>query len=162
MTHKVLIFDLDNCISHDEWRIKFIRWKEPTNWHRFDQYHRMSVGDAPGNLHLFKPHLHNVFFTARPEFYRAHTEHWFRKHNVQMAHLFMRENNDDRGSVEIKMDMLDRLLTSGIAALNQIACAYDDREDIIAAYLAAGVNAERRWLHTNTVFNSGGKNGKKI
>lgn len=143
-----LILDLDNCIANDGWRIPRIRWSDPHPFRRYHEYHLLAPWDVAGNRDLFEGREERILiFTSRPVHYRRATEEWLERAGVQVKHLLMRRDTDYRSSAAVKAEQLRWLPEYYGIELAQITCAYDDREEILRVYRAAGVRAERRWLH---------------
>jgi len=148
-----IILDLDNTIANDEWRIKAIDWDCESMFDRYHNYHLLSAFDRPGNLCLFKNSKHDiVIFTARPIHYQAATVEWLVRNGVKVKHLFMRGNDDHQHSVALKEGQLKRLIAFHGIAKNSIACAYDDRPDVIEMYRRNGVAAEQVSIHSNCSY----------
>ncbi len=144
----MLIVDLDNCISHDQWRLGLIRWDTDNMFIRFHGYHAACVGDQPGNLHILtEPY---VIFTARPETYRRHTEQWLRQHKLTPYAVHMRRDGDHRPSLIVKEEMTLKVIQ------HSITMAYDDRNDIVEMYQRHGIAATRLCLYEGGID---GKNG---
>lgn len=150
----IIILDLDNCISNDEWRIKEIDWQQENPTARYHAYHGLAAFDEPGNTDLFNclvPH-DIVIFTARPMFYNAPTVEWLKRNGVQFSALFMRENNDHTHSKELKRKFLNTLVHAVGVNPGEIACAYDDREDVVDMYKKLGIPAEVRKIHDTCAY----------
>lgn len=147
---KFIIVDLDNCIADDAWRIPKINWSKPTPIARYHDYHSLSGFDAIGNLRIFDEHADCglIIFTARPELYRALTHEWLTRRGVPYERLFMRGNEDHRDSIELKRTMVLNLpeFYYGIA-LEDIAAAYDDRQDVVDMYRSYKITAHRLEIH---------------
>lgn len=145
---QILIFDADNCLSDDGWRIPLIDFKQQSMDARYHNYHLASAFDTPGNLQLLKnKQAEDVFiFTAMPERYRVLRELWFNSKRIGINHIFMRANGDHRKSVEVKRDMLRELLEGGISR-SSILAAYDDRKDVVDMYVEEHVNGKLLSIH---------------
>ncbi len=139
---RFVIFDLDGCVSDDEWRLNLIKSSGQGKW---DSYH-----DALGSdevikfsaylIQLYRDHgVGIVFCTARPEKTRATTEVWLAT-RLGMATcdygLIMRQEGDKRTSPEYKAEALTKLL-----ALGEVLAAFDDRYDVVSVYKKDGVHA---------------------
>ncbi len=146
--NSIAIFDIDGCISDDEWRQSLIK---ESGSDRYFSYHDRIWEDKPlvqGSIVL----NHSVcvgevivFITARPEYVRDMTVQWIREHfpNISIAALFMRSDDEEGiGAVEIKHRKLIKL--SRLMRDDQIiVAAYDDRPDIIKLYLDQGISGAR-------------------
>jgi hypothetical protein len=145
---KHVIFDLDNCISIDEWRIKYIRWDRENPGERYEVYHRACGLDEPANRDIFEHWARKatpVFLTGRPIAVRAVTLHWLDKHfRILDPILIMRNNGDHRKSVELKRDMVRSLHYH--YDIDPIK-AFDDRPEIVEMYRSFGIDAEQVFVH---------------
>lgn len=138
-TKKYIIWDLDNCLSKDNWRLDKIDWSTKCMDARYAEYHSHCGKDIPCNVYLFKESLKNaypIFITSRPEKFRKETSVWI---NVHLVHddqywLFMREPGDYRKSVEVKQEVLINLEKNRTLKYTDIIAAYDDRADIVEMY----------------------------
>jgi hypothetical protein len=142
----MIIVDLDNCISDDNWRIGKINWQKQDPDDRFHDYHSLSGFDELKNRHVLDAASGIIVMTARPSTFRAVTEEWLRRNDVIYDHLIMRNNNDHRTSAELKMAMVKSLGLYGINT-KDIKCAYDDRTDVVLMYESLGLVAETMWIH---------------
>jgi hypothetical protein len=144
---KHVIFDLDNCLSHDEWRIPYIDWDESIPSKRYETYHR-----GCGMDNIYQPHVDifrdtikdatPVFLTGRPLVVRPPTIYWI-KHRLSYEKepiLLMRNDNDERKSVLVKEDMLKDLRHNWDI---EPCMAFDDRPEIVAMYIQNGVAAKQ-------------------
>lgn len=154
-----VIFDLDNCISADDWRIKFIDWTPGlTPDERYRPYHQRCYGDEPRNMDVVLNHYQHgeqpIFFTARPEEVRAMTQTWLlgvlRGVGIPTDSIpfivLMRQEREFVGSVELKAAMLRRF-RADIGVNDSVVAAYDDRLDVVQMYSAAGVNSTVLKIH---------------
>jgi len=142
----MIILDLDGCISDDRWRRHLIepRDNEVVKKKRlFDDYHQLSAFDKLCNTHLLHLLLGQeaIIFTGRTVKFRAITQEWLRRNSVPVKHLLMRNNDDHRPSPELKRTFLEWLGMLYEVPRNQIVCAYDDREDVVAMYKEFGLPA---------------------
>lgn len=147
LTNNIVIFDLDGCISDDEWRLNKIQ--PDTHPDRWGVYHSLLSKDRPLAVGLDKLNdsIDNgcviAFVTARPERWRAETAAWLRDNVPKLSEysLWMRESHQDGVSaVILKSAVVDKIMS--IAMRDQaIMRAYDDREDIVDMYLSKGIPA---------------------
>jgi hypothetical protein len=151
-----VIFDLDNCLADDRWRLSLIDWSATHMDLRYDAYHRASAGDPVGNRARFIGHMEAghvpIFLTARPVTVMESTRDWIERELVPPGRnylLMMRNRNDQRSSVLIKADQLRALSNPNThnVDLRQIERAYDDRLDIVEMYRAAGIAADVLKIH---------------
>jgi hypothetical protein len=148
-----IILDLDNCISDDAWRIRYINWSEENPLRRYHDYHLLAGFDRVGNQELFINTPHNIIvLTARPLMYRAITEEWLRRARIVPAVLMMRDNDDHQHSRDLKRQQLKFVMERYSVPAEAIACAYDDRPDVIDMYRELGVAAEVRFIHDQCAY----------
>lgn len=155
----VIILDLDNCIANDEWRIPSIDWNETNPTARYHTYHGLAPFDEICNTDLcdaLVPH-DIVIFTARPSCYEAPTAEWLRRNGVNFNALFMRPNNNHTNSKVLKRMFLSALVNGYGVNPGSIACAYDDREDVVEMYRKLGINAEVRKIHDTCAYTAPSK-----
>lgn len=137
------IVDLDNCISKDDWRYKFILHQKSDMFARYKDYHLLAGFDEPRNLDLILDR-EIIVFTARPVYFRPITELWLEKHVARYANiaaLLMRNDNDHRPSAVLKHAMLLQLKAFWGIELSEIQWAIDDREDVVEMYNRMGLAA---------------------
>ena len=129
----VAIWDLDNCLSADGWRLPLIRDPDVHPAQRFTEYHALCHHDAPRNLDVFQAlSLEPVFITGRPEAVRTATRAWIRAWlGVEPHFLFMRADDDHRRSVQVKRDLVRQRLPRH---LWNVMAAYDDHAGIVEMY----------------------------
>ena len=157
---KYIIFDLDNCLSNDSWRIPQIDWEAPDPGKRYAHYHDLCELDHPGNVASYRSALslndaEPIFFTARPVSVREKTMRWLTKHllryNEELPILIMRNNGDHRPSVVLKHDMLGVLVEYGVDKAD-VVHAFDDRQDIVDMYKAHGIPASLMFIHDKCAY----------
>lgn len=143
----MIILDMDNCISDDGWRLKFIDDSLPVET-RWNEYHAQCAMDRPANGPELLCKGHTVIIsTSRPDIYRAHTINWLARVNVFPWIVMMRKNDDHSPSVVVKERNLRALRDAYEVRLDAITMAFDDRADIIEMYKRNGVPATRLWIH---------------
>ena len=156
-----IILDLDNCISDDRARASLIDWTTDDPDARYEAYHKAAPNDPIANEHIFRDWEGRVaIFTSRPEWMRFPTEKWLSKHNVPHDVVFMRPVGDRRSSVQLKMGFLGRLqhmlvhrsLAGAEPLGGKIFHAYDDRRDIVEAYIQSGIPATQVAIHDVDMF----------
>lgn len=154
-----VIIDIDNTIADDGWRIRYIKWLQTTDMDaRYDEYHKRAGFDFAKNRHLVRaahPTAEPLFLTSRPVKFRAYTERWLTQNYLPRGRPFqiiMRNDHDHRHSVEVKHDQLHWLELHYGVRLDQIECAYDDRQDIIDMYREHGVNAQLIHIHNKDAY----------
>jgi hypothetical protein len=153
MMTKVAIFDLDNCISDDHWRMDRINMKDPNPNSRYHEYHSLSPFDRFGhkNRFLIKKHQEAghgiIIMTARPVSLYHSTAHWLKDWSVPFVALIMRPEGVHLRSVDLKETMVKGAIMTGFS-LDRIVAAYDDRQDVVDMYKEKfGIAAERHFLH---------------
>ena len=145
----IVIFDLDNTISDDSWRIPRIRWHETEPIARYHDYHLLAGFDAMANGHLIERHAgcDFVFFTARPSAYEAITHEWLARQGFTPRAVLMRGKGDRRHSRELKFVQLMWLINMLEVPRERIAAAYDDRPDVVEMFRQQGIAAECCPIH---------------
>lgn len=136
---RYIILDLDGCIADDRRRLSLIDHTLPDPWL---YYHQDAINDPLVNTPIaylgwvYRP----IIFTARPEQYRATTQHWLRKTaSLSPAHLYMRPQGCQLLSPALKNQFLDQVLTDLGITINHIFLAVDDRTDVLAIYKQRGL-----------------------
>lgn len=141
------IWDLDNCLSNDGWRIRFIDVSQQDVDDKFREYHSRCAHDNVGNLELFQALTANtlpVFITSRPNEVRAQTRDWIhRKLDKPTYILLMRPDRNHKPSLVLKRRAVEALLSTH----PPIVSAFDDRHDIVNMYRELGLNAAQLWIH---------------
>lgn len=152
----VVIYDLDNCISDDAWRIPMIDWSGD-NFTKYFNYHSLAGFDNVKNKSVIQmyEHLTAVIMTARPVVFRALTEEWLKRNNVAHDVLCMRNAMDHRSSVEVKRDMVDAVFEHLQIGPADIVVALDDRPEIIAMYKSLGITARVLKVHDVDAYKQG-------
>lgn len=150
---QVAIFDLDGCVSDDEWRLGLIKdgARDGDAHDKFEDYHLHLLNDRPLNcgaelLRLaVRTGVKIVFITARPENHYLNTKLWFEKRfgfveKVEYL-LYMRLKGDTRTSVELKRDAIRKVKSEARGNGMEIVAAFDDRQDVIEMYQEEGIYA---------------------
>lgn len=145
MSH--IILDLDNCISDDEWRIDRINHHHPDRFVRYHEYQLLAGFDKFKDNELIDWECKIIISTARPEFYRSITHEWLKRNNINPIAIYMRPDQDYRPSAQLKASHLRHMM---ITRINDIECAYDDREDVVEMYRKFDVKAQLVKIHNNT------------
>ncbi len=133
-----VIIDLDGCIADDRRRQPLINPEATDPW---ATYHAGCDEDPLINEHILELAANHapVFFTARPDSVRAKTLEWLEKvAGMQGGLLFMRANDCRKTSPDLKASFLEMLFRIGIPA-REIACACDDRDDVLEMYKLHGI-----------------------
>src|SRR6478736_4196555 len=153
------IFDLDNCLSNDEPRIRQIDWRKP-GAERYQVYHQLCGLDKPADdaVKLVEDALmrglHPIFFTGRPESVRAQTCDWIEKtFGFRPYALMMRPTDDDpRHAADLKRWMLQEFLAGEQTHESCIIEAWDDRHDVLQMYREFGITAHHKQLHSLSAY----------
>jgi hypothetical protein len=142
---RIVICDLDNCISDDGWRMGLINWDEEVPEKRYAAYHAICWQDKPNLAHLERLqvvafHADTIaFVTSRPEEFRSVTYNWIVQNcklpACKTVWLMMRSNNDHRSSAAIKSEVASKFIADG----HSIVAAFDDRDDVLTAYAKLGI-----------------------
>lgn len=130
---KVRILDLDGTISDDRWRRWLIDHQAPTVDQMYHHYHIQLDQDEFCNRWTLDCGNPIVIITARPEYLREKTVRWLERHNVKFQQLLMRPEGDHRPSPMLKLALI------ADNDLREIEYAFDDREDVIAAFRSIGI-----------------------
>jgi hypothetical protein len=135
----ILITDIDHTLADAAWRDHLIGGEG--GW---DGYHEQACKDKPirtlvaliNAMHL--AHWNVVAVTTRPEKWRAMTMRWLIDVGVRIDTLLMRPANDYRPSPELKVA---QVLEYFPKLRDNLVIVLDDREDVIAAFVAIGITA---------------------
>jgi len=127
------IWDLENTLSNSEHRNELALAK------KFDQFHALFYLDEPrwNNVRLYEAcrKQHNVvILTGMMEKHRASAMTWLRKYHLLPDVLLMRQDSDFRSSPEFKVSTVRHMRYNPFMA-------FDDREDVVDAFLRAGIPA---------------------
>lgn len=159
----LVIWDIDNCLADDAWRIAFIEHDAPTPSERYRKYHALCGFDKPGNQHEFRTSTMQgevpLFITGRPESERAKTAIWLRTHidPDRAPLLLMRGNGDERPSVDVKLALLTAELQRMSLLRPRVVRAYDDRHDILQMYRDMfDIDARHLAIHSIDAYSRGG------
>lgn len=144
MITRIRILDMDNCISDDGWRIRYINSSAATPDECYRYYHTLGMWDDVGNQDLLNTDETIVVITSRPNAYRRQTREWLEDLGVRPMLLLMRFDNDHRPTVMVKEEAARGLI--GLPD-SVISSAYDDRPDIVAMYRRLGIDAYVRNIH---------------
>lgn len=152
---KYVIFDLDNCLSDDGWRIEKIDWTKTNPAERYAAYHDACSSDTARNVGVFSIYAQDykpLFFTARPESVREDTRQWIEHElGINCPSISMRGNNDHRSSVDLKRHMLQEFVAMG-GAKEDIHLAFDDHAGVLKMYEEEGVAAHRLMIHDRCAY----------
>jgi hypothetical protein len=66
------------------------------------------------------------------------TEDWLKKHSICPRHLLMRNGGDSRPDYEIKEEILDKMISSGLD-LKEVAYVIDDRNQVVNMWRRRGL-----------------------
>lgn len=161
----VLVFDLDNCLFEDESRMHLIKGGNAhgdlTNLPEcavaanmlWADYHRAGLYADAYHTDFFHSEVEAlprrnsmvIFLTARPEMFKTITVAALERAgfaSVPRWALLMRSNTCLESSPVMKPRMLSDWLRNNGMSLDHVACVFDDRRDVLAAFRALGVNAQ--------------------
>jgi hypothetical protein len=152
---KVVVFDIDNCISDDRHRLKLIDWNELDPIKRYERYHAACHNDKVANKEEIEPFVREsdrvVFITGRPEKFRQMTSAWLHANGFTVFTLFMRDNGDARSSVHVKETVVRGLCNYKIN-ISDIVAAFDDRPEILGMYSSFGIPARHLCVHNEDAY----------
>lgn len=157
---RVAVFDLDNCLSNDGWRQRVIPEHAANHDVKYDLYHRLCAWDEVGNEHVVHKHLNEgeriVFITTQPRRYEQFRLCWFphlwaalRKGGCPVDEqdnrfrVLYRPDWDYTPTPLVKLEHIKAMEMNGFT----VTAAYDDRPDVINAYLDHGLNAYQLAIH---------------
>lgn len=150
LNDNVAVFDIDGCISNDEWRRSRIP-ASAAHPLQFEYYHAACSDDPPliNGARLLNDHIARgdfiIFATARPFKVAEQTATWVRNHFAIEPEtdftILMRKDDDARSAVEVKQEFANFLKGYAQQTNKKIIAAYDDRQDVIDMYRANGFAA---------------------
>ena len=82
-----------------------------------------------------------VCVTAIPSKFRGITNKWFLENSIPVDELLMRDDEDYRPAPEIKIALCKARF--GEDMKRQVTVVFDDRDDVVEAFAAAGMTAVR-------------------
>lgn len=159
-----VIWDLDNCLANDGWRLKFIDFSTSDMDQRYAAYHAAAPEDQANStaaglfrwLHSAHTTFVPVFISARPESCRAATWSWLQKwlgiRDTPGAALWLRPEGQHLGTVETKEDLLERFMRLRHIDAPAIVMAFDDRADIVEMYRSKGIPAFQLAAHSECAY----------
>lgn len=143
----IILCDVDNVISDDNWRVPFIAWHRVGVHERFHDYHIASPLDAVVNLHLLTAGRPRVYLlTAMPEEYAPLRERWLAQNRIRYERILYRANSDHRHSVDLKRAMVRQLRDEGVPLWECVA-AYDDRRPVVEMFRQEGLPGVHVQIH---------------
>lgn len=150
----IVICDLDGCLSDDRWRRCLLPKEILTSERSYDNYHSHCARDSAVDdvlielLHDLRgsndaesaQKHHLLIVTARPEKFRSQTELWLRETLPGInCTVLMRPNDCAMRSAPLKLFLLSQWLFTECGTVevgwSRVVAAYDDREDVLNAYL---------------------------
>lgn len=139
MIRNHILVDIDHTLSNAFPRDGMIG---ASSW---DEYHAASVNDEP--LHdmvdliraLAMQGSNIIGFTARPAKWRRITMEWMHRGTIPLHELLMREDEDYRPSVEMKLALARSRFKDDNGIRDNVAFLLEDRDDVVAAFRALGV-----------------------
>lgn len=171
---KILICDVDNCISDDSHRMGWMperarfhslcttkrpkvvgerleRELRPLTDDDFHDYHLRCVFDLPAHLDWVENHDGPVWFvTAMPRHYVLLRDWWINNHLPGLTdyRIIPRPDGDHRCSTELKPALIRHQFVMGFADPSDIRIAIDDRQDVLDAYAAQfDFPTQRVWIN---------------
>lgn len=134
----ICLIDIDDTLADTAHRQHLI---EEGGW---DAFHGASRDDPPipatiALLDALAASYHIVALTARPEKWRTLTMTWLVRHNVSVHELLMRPDADFRPAALVKPDVAITRYGSPEALQTAVSFVIDEREDVLAAFVALGI-----------------------
>jgi hypothetical protein len=128
-----VLFDLDGTLASIDHRRPLLDGNKP-NWQSFNS----KIGDDSPNspvVELYRTLWDSkkyqlILVSGRSEEYRKVTETWLTWNLIPFSRLLMRQRNDFRPDVEIKEEILHRILAEG----KEILFVVDDRSSVVAMW----------------------------
>lgn len=149
----MIIVDIDNCISDDLWRCRYILKNENIPFKKFHKYHSLSAFDKSFPFAQYCEHIENgekiAFITGRPELYRHTTEHWLDINGYEYDYLIMRQNDDNFSSPQFKSKAVLNLMA---VDREDITMCYDDREDVLNVFQRLNLATTRISINEHLCF----------
>jgi hypothetical protein len=162
------IWDLDNCLFDDGWRIPYIDWTQTGNA-RYEVYNQSLQGDKTAHFQEWKLMsllAQPIFISGRPEKFRAQTLQMIEVHLPVLRQrpddepvwerltrkdggitLYMRETDDRDRPADLKAKLLDRFMKEHDVYPWQIIAAFDDVQSIVDMYRSRGIPATVLRVH---------------
>lgn len=150
MSNNIAIFDMDGCVSDDQWRRGRVRQHQHGEGKPEDytEYHEACDQDPPMKAGASVLHAHIrqgdfiVFATARPFAVAKKSAEWVVKHfGIQPTQDFlimMRKDGDGRSAVEVKREMAAWIRDYAQKTGKAVTAAFDDRLDIAKLWKSEG------------------------
>ena len=172
---KYIILDIDNCISDDAWRVKYINWQVNNVFDRYANYHALSCFDdfvLPSENGNYK-HIAGTFLeehaiiisTSRFERYEVITRHWLARKDIKPIAILMRPDDYFYPTVDLKRDHYEHIIKTIGTLPAELHKVYDDNPEVCALYRELGVpvrqlaisnpNQYERWKDENSARDSG-------
>lgn len=152
---RVAIWDIDNCLADDAPRHHLIDWSKQGD-ERYDVYNAAMAQDRPAHVAEFNLMraigCEPVFFTGRPEKWRAQTEQWLREHfQIKFPEVHMRPDGTvGLTPVELKRRMLRAYRDFEDRGV-QIIAAFDDLPCVVEMYRSYGIEAVQLKINDPTL-----------
>jgi predicted kinase len=137
---KIVVCDIDGTVADLTHRLEYARG-EKKDWKKFfsllsEDTPRHDVYKAADALAVVNDAA-LIFVSARPEDYRAETEQWLWKNNMNFSALIMRRKGDKRQDTDVKSDIYNRYLKQ-----YSIVRVFDDRPSVIRMWREKGLEVE--------------------
>lgn len=131
---KVVIVDMDGTLADVSHRLHHLHGPKKS-WKRF--FAGMDE-DPPSQIVVnwvknLSPEYEVVIVTGRPENYRANTEEWLKRHDIQYSDIIMRRSGDRRPDYVVKKELLDKV------GKDRIAFVIDDRPSVCEMWRNCGL-----------------------
>ena len=137
---KIVVCDIDGTVADLSHRLEYARG-EKKDWKKFfsllsEDAPRKDIYNSAKDLSVETEALF-VFVSARPEDYRAETEAWLSKYEMDYDNLIMRRKGDKRQDTDVKSDIYNRYLRQ-----YDIVRVFDDRPSVIRMWREKGLEVE--------------------
>ena len=153
MSSRIMICDIDNCISDDLWRHDLILAGMPNSCRKFHEYHAAAALDKAANTRLLQYYCEDGevqvwFVTAAPQEFIVRRRAWLVDNLpaqiIRNSKLIMRPSGITLPSAILKPKLIEELLEFENKVVDQIVMALDDRDDVLEAYRAMGISDCRK------------------
>ena len=138
---QTVIFDMDDTLTHAEWRSHLLTPKPGERKKDWASFFSACDQDPPNqNMLQYAAAITNaggkiVIFTGRPRTYEEKTKQWLIQHGVQVELIKMREPFDFKPSAVMKLRWLHELQKKGFSVVG----AFDDELKNIDAFNNEGI-----------------------
>ena len=149
---KIIILDMDGCISNDKWRRDKLLDKRNTEVSTWKEYFDLCPQDVPipstlFTLDLLKEHYDIVVSTGRPDSIKKETLEWLKTNcEITPYAIFMRPQGVYSSNSITKSNNLDNIIESLEVHPSDIT-AFEDNTDAIDMYKRRNIRVIEVLLH---------------